>query len=60
MPAASRTDSRRIFRYKHLLGVLSDKLAGDVDLERPKGDEAAVPRERPAAEAAHVVADEVQ
>ena len=59
-PAASRTDSRRILGYKHLLGVPAHKLGGDVDLERPEEDEAAVPRHWPATEAARVVVDEVQ
>ena len=41
-------------------GIPADNLGGDVDLMVAEGDEAAVPRERPAAEAACVVADEVQ
>ena len=44
----------------HLFGVLADNLGGDVDLMLAEVDEAAVPRERPAAEAASVVADEVE
>ena len=59
-PAASHTDSRRILGHKHLLGVLADNLGGDVGHEGAEADEAAVRRERPAAEASSVVADEVQ
>ena len=44
----------------HLLGVPADKLGGDVDLVVAEVDEAAVPRERFAAEAASVVADKTQ
>ena len=59
-PAASRKDSRRILRHKHLLRVLADNLGGDVGHEGAEADEAAVRRERPAAEASSIVADEVQ
>ena len=43
-----------------LFGVHADDLAGDVDRKVTEVDEAAVPRERPAAEATSVVADDVQ
>ena len=44
----------------HPFGIPADNLGGDVDREAAKLDEAAVPRERLAAEAASVVADDVQ
>ena len=44
----------------HPFGILANNLGGDVDLMLAEVDEAAVPRERPAAETACVVADEVQ
>ena len=44
----------------HLLGVPADNLGGDVDHKVTEVDEAAVPRERPAAEATSVVADDIQ
>ena len=44
----------------HPVGVPADDLGGDVDREVAKLDEAAVPQERPAAEVASVVADDVQ
>ena len=42
----------------HLLGIPADRLGGDVDLMAAEVDEEAVPRERPVAEAASVIADE--
>ena len=44
----------------HPFGVPADDLGGDVDREAAELDEAAIPRERPATEAASVVADDVQ
>ena len=60
MSAANRADNRRIFSRMQPFGILADDLGGDVDLMLAEVDEAAVPRERPAAEAASVVADEVE
>ena len=44
----------------HPFGIPADNLSGDVDCEAAELDEAAIPRERPTAEAASVVADDVQ
>ena len=44
----------------HPFGLPAADLGGDVDLVLAEVDEAAVPRERLAAEAARVVADEVE
>ena len=44
----------------HPFGVPADDLGGDVDRKVAEVDEEAVPRERPAAEATSVVADDVE
>jgi len=44
----------------HPLWIPANDLGGDVDLMLAKVDEEAVPRERPVAEAASVIADEAQ
>ena len=56
----SCADSRGILCNKHMLREVAGDLGGDIDLVCPEGDEAAVARARLAAEAPHVVADEVQ
>ena len=55
VPAASCANSRRIRCNLHPFGIPAGDLGGDVDRERAELDEAAVPRERPAADRKSVV-----